>query len=100
MSEFDYTTERCVHCDGHWRHYHPCPYLNCAQGCEASGHTAHTSENSPCCGLTWDSDEQVGDCIDCGHEWFYEGRRLHFGASGMFCCTCAESRRNGEHYVV
>jgi hypothetical protein len=44
-------------------------------------------------------DEDVGDCLDCGMEWQEEGRHLHFGASGMFCCSCAESRRNGDRYV-
>lgn len=26
MSEFDYETERCLHCDGHFRHFEGCPY--------------------------------------------------------------------------
>lgn len=26
MSEFDYQTERCPECDGHFRHFAPCPF--------------------------------------------------------------------------
>jgi hypothetical protein len=40
VSEFDYVTERCVYCDGHWRHYCPCPYRHCAEGCTGSPHIA------------------------------------------------------------
>lgn len=25
--EFDYETSRCLHCDGHLRHFAPCPYF-------------------------------------------------------------------------
>ena len=26
MSEFDYGTERCYDCDGHWKHFPGCPF--------------------------------------------------------------------------
>ncbi len=47
MAEFDYTTERCIYCDGHWRHYCPCPYVDQNfSRCASYGRPGHTCERS------------------------------------------------------
>lgn len=63
-------------------------------------HTHDLTDTGCSCGRPWDLAEQEGECIDCGNEWEMEGRVLHFGAIGMFCCWCAESRANGEHHAL
>ena len=63
--EFDYQTERCAECDGHWRHYEPCSWLHrcCECGERAQFKLGDTDEWGcyPCANNAGGADERPGD---------------------------------------